>query len=532
MFYTTGRLPVAPVPAVVTPLGWTLSGPPAKEIPGLEELMKRLEQMTPEQQESYVAGLSEAAQSGDKDALATLQLLAQMPKLLEQQARAQEDAVKAQAIRTAYEQGSRLAISLALPGVGSAVLKATNALKSATGGKVDPLGQQARAFQLLTEGRIGKAIDVYVTGLWRNVVGIAELPIKFIEDIIGVFEGKMPTGPLSLVIAPIAAVVGEIIKFFKNLFGLGPCEWADKSGCGGYTYWDGRTMSSGKCCNPSRSGMGVVFTEHGTGYKHFPGSFAVEVPAGDFVAAKEDEAARQPVLYEDYPNLGLGLPGRCSGVIVPPGYQVRIYADANFQGKSRDFGEGVHNLGKAGFHTVGSAKIRGPWTIWDARQGESLYLRRTGWITSWMDREPKREEIVSLLAGDVARPIPPDSLDEAVIPWDTTWAPSWASNLKRLGILDDPVTQELLKKLGVNPADADASEMVARFLKRREDELKARAAGNTTSGYPTVGRCANTPRRQAAVARLAQLSWRQLTNPRVVNGQTPHPSGWRGARSR
>lgn len=524
MFYTTRHFPVAYTPAVVTPLGRIVGGPPAKEIPGLEELMKRLETMTADQQEKYVQGLSEAAQTGDKDALATLQLLAQLPKLAEQQAKAQEDVVKAQAIRTAYEQGSRLAISLALPGVGSAVLKAGNALKQATGGKFDPLGQQARAFQLLTEGRIGKAIDVYVTGLWRNVVGIAELPIRFIEDIIGVFEGKMPKGPLGIVLAPIAAVAGEIIKFFKNLFGLGPCEWNKKGKCGGYTFWDGRERTSGKCCNPARSGMGVVFTEHGPGYKHFPGRFAIEVPAGDYVARNDKEAADQSVLYEGFPNISLGLPGRTSGVIVPPGFSVRIYANPDFQGKTKDFGEGAHNLGDAGFHNVGSAKVRGPWTVWDARQGESLYLRRTGWITSWMQREPKREEIVSLLAGDVARPIPPSSLDEAVIPWETTWNPSWATNLETLGILRDPVTLELFRKLEINVSDIEASKMVARFLQRREDELKANAGG-TTGRPPTVGRCANTPRRQAAVARLANLAWRQLTHSSA-------PAGRRGAYSR
>lgn len=508
MFYTTGRLPVplAFQPAYITPMGRGRASQHAP-VPGLEELMRRLEVMTPEQQEKYVNGLAAAAQKGDKDAVATLQLLSQLPKLLEQQARAAEDAQKAEAIRTAFEQGSRLAISLAVPGVGSAILKAGNALKNATGGKFDPIGQQARAFQLLTEGKIGKAIDVYATGLWRNVVAVAELPIRFIEDIILVFEGKMPTGPLSIVLGPIVSVVGEIVKFFKNLFGLGPCEWAKKGGCSGYTWWDGRRVTHGKCCNPARSGLGVVFTEHGPGYRHFPGAFAVEIPAGDFVAKTDKQAAELPVLYEGFPNLGLGLPDRTSGVIVPPGFRVRIYAEPNFQGKSQDFGEGAHNLGDAGFHDVRSAKVRGPWTVWDARQGESLYLRRTGWITSWMKREPNRQEVVSLLAGDVARPAPPDSLDEAVVPWETTWDPSWASKLKQLGIFNAPATQELFRILEVDPGDADASEMVARFLKRREAEMKAEQS-KTTSGL-TVGRCSATPRRQMAVARLAFLAWRR-----------------------
>lgn len=444
-----------------TPPG-TVSGPPVTLSPEVEAIAEQLKTLSPAEQTAYVQQLVASSQAGNAESRQILQGLASIADMVATpQGGTQPDLGKI-LLDNLPRIGMKLA-AMSIPGVNVAVL-VHDVAKMVTGGKIDLVRWMKGTFERLLKGDIGGAaaylVQEYAEGMKALFI---DAPIELMKDIWRVLSGKDAVGwaAFLLNISP-HRLVGEVIQFFSKLIGGVPCEWVKKPECTAYTLWDNRKISNGDCCNPAPSGIGVLFASERDGDKRFPGE-AVEMPAGDYVAATAREAKALPPLVDGQPNFALGM-GAIGSLLVPPGYQAHVYTKPMFEGERLEFGPGTHRLEKL----LGSVQVRGPWSIFDFTYGQNLMAQKTGWITSYMQREPTQREVMALVLDDPHRLRNTTSFAGPLRMGPPTWSPDWANLLESAGVLRHPVTIQILEKLGVPLDDIETSRMVARFLDRNK----------------------------------------------------------------
>lgn len=467
-----------PTPPLCVP--GTTSGPSAE----IQELALKLKTWSPAEQHAFVQNLVVRMEAGDAQAKATLEGLASLKEVVATPQGGTQPDVAEVVLAQLPRLGARIAASAGIPGANVAVM-VHDIAKIITQGKIDferwfsrtvmELGNCAEeafgrgvSFKRLAEG----ATCVGDAALWiakEYAEGVKALfidaPISFVKDIWRILNGQEAVGWAAFLLNPLASLplVRDVLRFFAAVLGSAPCEWTKKSKCQSYELWDNRKFGRGTCCNPAPSGIGVLFAQHKDGYKKFPGR-AIEMPAGDYIAASGERAAELPTVVEGQPNFALGM-SDASSALVPPGYKVRLFSKEMFEGTMHELGPGTHDLHALGLgDKVRSAQIRGAWTIFDYTYGQNLMAQKTGWVTSYMERRPTEKEVKSLVLNDPQRNRDHEDFGGLMIRGTPTWAPDWATQLEKVGILNHPIALDTLKKLGVRESDIEASQLVNRFL--------------------------------------------------------------------
>lgn len=441
---------------------FVLSGPDGLALDApTQQLLETVTSMSPLDQRQWIESLSTKARSGDAEAGATVQKLV----LLGDRAGSDQGGTAPDVQAQLLQFLPRLAVKAALytvPGANLA-LAAVDAAKIITGGRVDVERWLGGTLERLSKGDIGAAVEFYARE-WSRAAEFVfiQAPVEWLNDIVGIFQGKEPKGWAAFFLMPTYLLIKETLKFFEGLFGLGPCQWEKKPTCAHYELWDGRIATQFEnCCNPAPTGTGVMLTTLPPGGKRFPGQ-AIELPAGDYPAALAAEAARS-VIVEGQPNLAWGLPG-CKGILVPARYRCRVYEKPFFEGRSADLQPGVATVESLGLAEVGSIQIRGPWTAFDYLYGANLAARQSGWFTAYMKRPPTTEEVRAMVLNDPQRLRDHDDMDTLLRQSPRSFDMTWAKQLSDLDLLAAKPIQSMMHLLDVPPSAVEIGILAADVL--------------------------------------------------------------------
>ena len=276
----------------------------------------------------------------------------------------------------------------------------------------------------------------------------------------------VPFPPLQIV----AKVANFIRGIFEGIFRKGPCEFSKKGGCSKHVNADGSAYGSGDCCNPynSLSGKGVMVTEHGSGYKKYPGKYA-EIPAGDFYTldgkgtpldmrlpapASADLLSRN--LYTVAP--GVYANKMINDIYIPDGWAVELYSGPGFTGEKKTLGPGFHMLYHEGrwYHKAVSAKVRGPWSIVDRMNSGAFKEKKKGWVTERVKKEVSDDNILMLMGLDPLRPKQP-----GYEYYESVWRPGWYLRLSEANLVDSDVYKMVWKELGLTAKDLAEEKVIS-----------------------------------------------------------------------
>ena len=245
----------------------------------------------------------------------------------------------------------------------------------------------------------------------------------------------------------IGAAIRSVAPLITGLFVDKPCD--PKDPCIYVENWDGSGTMTGykRCCLPPMIGTGVFIGEYSPGSPRWPGTWRT-VYAGDYYwlgkGGVENHTPAQVMqkypsylrtynkyMYAKEHGISLMIPNKSvSHLIVPDGFNVKLFAHPAFEGPSQEFGPGEYDLHTMGWgDAAASMKVRGPFTICDFYIGKRLQERAPGWFTSAWPDVPDSETLLKLVLGDPNRKLS-NSFEEPQVCHNSFWGPGWEKRLR------------------------------------------------------------------------------------------------------